>query len=383
MGKAGEGPALTGRVGTKPKWGGKPRNIDFEVENKDNAPKDMPMHYFGGGQGYNVTVDSEFAHGGKRSGKITFVGEESSNPNFGTCAQRVDATPFRGKRLTYRGFLKTELLEGGKAGLWMRVDEKGSKQSIAFDNMLDRAITGSNNWKQYEIVLDVADTAQFINIGFLVVGPGAVWADDLSLVAVGKAGEGPAVTGRVGEAPKRSNDVSDDTPSPLNLNFEDARDDGSPSYYHNGGVHPAKVDTETFHGGKQSCRMSSKDDTSGVGTLFGVVNPKNYHGKRVAFRGFIKSSLGDGSKAGLWMRIDDESGSSVLDNMMDRPVEGTSEWREYTIVLDVPESAKRISYGILMIGTGDVWCDDFTVTAVSEAGTGPALTGTQKQGQVQ
>ena len=43
--------------------------------------------------------------------------------------------------------------------------------------------------------------------------------------------------------------------------------------------------------------------------------------------------------------------------MMDRAVTGTTEWKKYEIVLDVPEGASQISYGALLRGTGQIWFD--------------------------
>jgi hypothetical protein len=38
-----------------------------------------------------------------------------------------------------------------------------------------------------------------------------------------------------------------------------------------------------------------------------------------------------------------------------RPVMGTTDWREYAIVLDVPSSAKALAYGFFIHGTGQAW----------------------------
>jgi hypothetical protein len=69
------------------------------------------------------------------------------------------------------------------AGLWLRVDSK-DRGTIAFDNMRQRPITGTNNWYRYEIVLDVPDDGAMINFGALLSGDGTIWIDDLSLDVV-------------------------------------------------------------------------------------------------------------------------------------------------------------------------------------------------------
>ncbi len=44
-----------------------------------------------------------------------------------------------------------------------------------------------------------------------------------------------------------------------------------------------------------------------------------------------------------------------FDNMQQRPIKGDADWKDYEVVLDVPEDAKGIFFGILLAGTGTVW----------------------------
>jgi hypothetical protein len=74
----------------------------------------------------------------------------------------------------------------GWAGLWMRVDGQRSRPSLAFDNMQDRPVRGSTDWKRYEVVLDVADEATGVALGILLDGTGAVWMSDVKVETVDK-----------------------------------------------------------------------------------------------------------------------------------------------------------------------------------------------------
>ena len=107
----------------------------------------------------------------------------------------------------------------------------------------------------------------------------------------------------------------------------------------------------------------------------------NYLGKRVRFSGYVKSE-NITRWAGLWMRIDGPtSGGSPkslgFDNMQGRPIKGTSDWQRYEIVLDVPESAVGIAFGILLDGPGEAWLNSSDIeivsTAIPTTGTTPAL----------
>lgn len=55
------------------------------------------------------------------------------------------------------------------------------------------------------------------------------------------------------------------------------------------------------------------------------------------------------------MRVDKDKLILAFDNMHDRPITGTRDWREYQIVLDVPPEATVISFGVLLTGSGSVW----------------------------
>ena len=44
--------------------------------------------------------------------------------------------------------------------------------------------------------------------------------------------------------------------------------------------------------------------------------------------------------------------------MQNRPIKGTSDWTRYEIVLDVPQNAAAIAFGIRLRGKGQVWLDD-------------------------
>jgi hypothetical protein len=69
----------------------------------------------------------------------------------------------------------------------MRVDGKGNPpKSLAFDNMTDRPIKGTTDWKEYQVVLDVAGDAEGLCFGVLNTGAGTLWMSDIRFEPVGK-----------------------------------------------------------------------------------------------------------------------------------------------------------------------------------------------------
>jgi hypothetical protein len=72
------------------------------------------------------------------------------------------------------------------------------------------------------------------------------------------------------------------------------------------------------------------------------------------------------------MRVDKGTKSVAFDNMQDRPIKGTANWRKYDVVLDVPQDATGIFFGVLLSGSGTVWLSDakFEIVGASVPATG-------------
>ncbi|MGA2669060.1 MAG: hypothetical protein ABSF32_09105 [Ignavibacteria bacterium] len=107
-------------------------------------------------------------------------------------------------------------------------------------------------------------------------------------------------------------------------------------------------------------------DEDGFGSIMKDIKPGEYLGRRVKLTGYIKSENIE-SSAGMWMRVDGTTPRHPLgfDNMQNRPIRGTNDWTKYGIVLDVPQNAVRIFYGVLITGKGQVWFNDISLDTVS------------------
>ncbi|RYE17529.1 MAG: peptidase S41, partial [Sphingobacteriaceae bacterium] len=133
---------------------------------------------------YSVELDSAVKKEGKYALSIKRTGNEG---NFGVATYIIPHT-FKGKQIQLKGYLKTDQVAGGYAGLWMRID--GSSGTLAFNNMADQNVSGTTDWKEYSITLPYDDNnALTIYTGALLVGSGKMWIDDLRLYIDGKAVE--------------------------------------------------------------------------------------------------------------------------------------------------------------------------------------------------
>ena len=133
-------------------------------------------------QDYQVSVLPE-----KREGNNVVLLESVANPNpskFGTLSQYCSADQYLGKRVRMTGYLKSENVKNW-AGMWFRVDDSKQKDvAMSFDNMSDRPIKNTTDWKKYEIVLDVPQQAGAMAFGVLLEGSGKVWISGISFEVV-------------------------------------------------------------------------------------------------------------------------------------------------------------------------------------------------------
>lgn len=120
------------------------------------------------------------------------------------------------------------------------------------------------------------------------------------------------------------------------------------------------------NGGNAAIIKSDSKKIKGFGTLMQNCQPGKYAGKRVRMSGYLKSEDIEGW-GGLWFRVDGKGASLAFDNMHDRAVKGTTQWKKYEIVLDVPEEASNLAYGALLGGTGTLWFDDIQFEIVEGA----------------
>lgn len=137
-----------------------------------------------------------------------------------------------------------------------------------------------------------------------------------------------------------------------------------PKNWHKSGSDPGKyemgIDKGAAKDGGNAATIKSIDkDISGFGTLMQSCSPAQYTGKRVRMSGLMRSR--DVVQwAGFWMRVD-QAGTQkpmTFDNMENRAVKGTTDWKRYEIVLDVPANAGNLAYGALVSGTGQIWFSD-------------------------
>ncbi|MEO2051502.1 MAG: S41 family peptidase [Allomuricauda sp.] len=149
-------------------------NLDFENQKEGSK---LPDDWFQWG-GHKLSVDTQ-AYSGTKAGKISSL----DGANFGSIAYKIPAK-YEGKGIQLEGYMKTKEVQDGFAGLLMRIDGKGT--SLAFDNMQNQNITGTNDWKKYTITLKYPEGAEMIYVAGILVGKGEAWFDDFTITIDGE-----------------------------------------------------------------------------------------------------------------------------------------------------------------------------------------------------
>ncbi len=135
---------------------------------------------------YTISMDSTHVKSGSYSVAIEYTGGNANHQNNFQAIQLILPKNYEGERITLSGYIKTENVTDGHAGLWMRIDPQ-----IAFDNMEQRGVTGTTDWKKYEITLEMdPENTQGVILGAVLWGKGKMWVDDLQISIDGENIEG-------------------------------------------------------------------------------------------------------------------------------------------------------------------------------------------------
>ncbi|MGC4231811.1 MAG: S41 family peptidase [Niabella sp.] len=127
---------------------------------------------------YIAALDSTVVKDGRYSAAIFYKGGEPAYTTW----YSIISEKYIGDSITLSGFIKTENVTNGHAGLWMRIDPE-----VAFGSTGDRGAKGSTEWTEYKVTLPLEpERTDEIYIGGILSGTGKMWMDDLKISIDGK-----------------------------------------------------------------------------------------------------------------------------------------------------------------------------------------------------
>jgi|SRR5271166_3367969 len=131
---------------------------------------------------YAMGSDASVTHDGQAT---TFIKNKVANPtSWGSTSQAIPVDDVRGKRVMVSGYIKTSAI-AKYAEYWVRVDG-ANHQVLVYDDMSNRPMSGTADWRGFSIVLDVPANATSISMGLLLNGVGEAWLDGPSVAVVSR-----------------------------------------------------------------------------------------------------------------------------------------------------------------------------------------------------
>ena len=143
----------------------------------------------------------------------------------------------------------------------------------------------------------------------------------------------------------------------------------SPSAYEVG------IDTKVFHSSPKSYYIKSNELTEiktsyrPFASISQSLSSKDFWGKRIRVSAVLKGdSLNN--KAVLFIHVlSRKDGKEEYLRQADDPIAGitgTTNWKQCSVVADVPENAHRFLYGLYIEGEGQAWIDDVNIEIVDK-----------------
>ena len=150
--------------------------------------------------------------------------------------------------------------------------------------------------------------------------------------------------------------------------------DSIPKGWRAGPNNPADIiigtDRTVRHSGKASGfvqRALSLKPSTGSGVLFQSIAADPYRNKRVRLSVYVRSNdveSREGPGPFLYFGVYGTDSVLTYANTMAKMIEETTDWTLYHITLDVPETSVSMEFGMILLGQGMVWVDDYKLEAV-------------------
>lgn len=105
--------------------------------------------------------------------------QSTNQNNFASAAAGLPLQAVAGKHLSFSGYIRSQDIANGYAGLWVRAD--GTRGPLAFSGMQNKGITGTSPWTRYEVSIDVPSDATGVFFGVVQTGTGVAWVDSLQI----------------------------------------------------------------------------------------------------------------------------------------------------------------------------------------------------------
>jgi hypothetical protein len=150
-------------------------NADFERCSDSKWVDGWLQIQHAGDRVYRYACDFDRPFQGKISARL----EQTGPQEFGSFIQRISASDYVGKRVKLSGAIRAAKVGEDGGGLFLRID--GDSDIILTEDAVSGKTSGTHDWLQKSVVIDVPLNAKVIEIGVTIEALGTIWADHLEL----------------------------------------------------------------------------------------------------------------------------------------------------------------------------------------------------------
>lgn len=118
-------------------------------------------------------------------------------------------------------------------------------------------------------------------------------------------------------------------------------------------------DTGIKYQGKASVKIESINPYPESESLT-VSIPLSLQGKVIEVGAYLKLENLKGA-GGIILCLEKENKMVKYENMMNKGLKGTIDWKEYSVALPIPPGIDNITIGVIISGSGVLWTDDFSI----------------------
>ena len=155
------------------------QTLNLSFDKTDAGGRITGCNYVWAKDGYYTYKDDSVKIDGTNSVRI----QNETTGTEGKFAPVTFSLPanFSAKQITLKGYIKTENVNNGYAGLWLRAD--AGTTVTDFGNLGNDAPKGSTGWNQYSVTVKMEKSVTKIYFGGLLAGSGKAWFDKFELYA--------------------------------------------------------------------------------------------------------------------------------------------------------------------------------------------------------
>lgn len=166
-----------------------PVNLDFEHGLVNQTPTGWVAWSKLRRFGFEIATTDDGPCQGRRAAVIRRAPGDVLGEASGSILQRIDAAPYRGRKVRLRAAVRSELARDGIAFLRLRfqpseMPDPSSTEPSPFFDSLDEVRVASPEWRFYDIVAQVPEDAERISYGLYLAGAGATWLDAVTVDVV-------------------------------------------------------------------------------------------------------------------------------------------------------------------------------------------------------